>query len=409
MSGFEFAPKKSGLSEGQVNASHGTGQVRYVESRVVWGRTVLNGAKRVERSLVNQGTGMKKADKTVSTPDPSVRTLTTDDRVHSISVVVPIYNEIGNIDRLHSELTAALVPLGKPYEIILVDDGSKDGSTAALEVVAATDAHVKLVIFRRNYGQTAAMKAGIDSASMDVVITMDGDLQNDPVDIGPMIAKIEEGYDLVHGWRINRQDALFSRKLPSRIANSIISRATRFPIHDLGCTLKAIRREILTEVELYGDMHRFIPILLFQRGARCVEIPTHHRARMSGSTKYGIGRTMVVLLDLLTVKYLLDYAAHPMRVFGGLGLMSFGLAFLSIFILVGMKIFGGVDMTGNPFLMLSVVAGLAGLQLLSLGLIGEILARIYYATSEKTHYAVRRWVNFDTEPEVESGKVVGRD
>lgn len=339
--------------------------------------------------------GNTMTETTMPAHSPTDRARMPDDRVHSLSIVVPIYNEIGNIDRLHAELTAALDPLGKPYEIILVDDGSKDGSTAALESIAARDARVKLVIFRRNYGQTAAMKAGIDAASMDVVVTMDGDLQNDPVDIGPMIAKLEEGYDLVHGWRINRQDALISRKLPSRIANRMISRTTRFPIHDLGCTLKAIRREILAEVELYGDMHRFIPILLFQRGARCVEIPTHHRARTAGTTKYGIGRTMVVLLDLLTVKYLLDYAAHPMRVFGGLGLISFGLAFLSAFLLIAMKIFGGVDMTGNPLLMLSVVTGLAGLQLLSLGLIGEILARIYYATGQRTHYAVRRWVNFD--------------
>ncbi|WP_198008104.1 glycosyltransferase family 2 protein [Rhodobacter ferrooxidans] len=317
------------------------------------------------------------------------------DQVGGLSVVVPIYNEIGNIDRLYAELTAALTPIGKPFEIILVDDGSKDGSAAALEAIAATDQRVKLIFFRRNYGQTAAMKAGIDAASMDVVITIDGDLQNDPADIGPMIAKLEQGYDLVHGWRVHRQDAMISRKLPSRIANWIISRTTRFPIHDLGCTLKAIRRNILSEVELYGDMHRFIPILLHQRGARCFEIETHHRQRIAGVTKYGIGRTLVVLLDLLTVKYLLEYSAHPMRLFGGLGLASFGVAVLTLVVLVLMKVIGGVDMTGNPFLMLSVVSWLAGLQLLSLGLIGEILARIYFTTEKKTHYAVRRTVNFE--------------
>lgn len=320
--------------------------------------------------------------------------LTVFDRVQGLSVVVPIFNEIGNIDRLYAELTAALTAIGKPYEIILVDDGSTDGSVRAIEALAAADLRVKLIVFRRNYGQTAAMKAGIDNALMDVVVTIDGDLQNDPADMGPMIAKLEDGYDLVHGWRVHRQDAALSRKLPSRIANWIISRTTRFPIHDLGCTLKAMRRNILAEVDLYGDMHRFIPILLYQRGARCFEIETHHRPRTAGVTKYGIGRTVVVLLDLLTVKYLLDYAAHPMRVFGGLGLLSFALAFLSFLLLVGMKIFGGVDLTGNPFLMLSVVAGLAGIQLLSLGLIGEILARMYYSVGRKTHYAVRRLVNF---------------
>lgn len=327
--------------------------------------------------------------------DASAKMIDLRDQVRDVSVVVPIYNELGNIDRLYSELTSAMKGLGKPYEIILVDDGSKDGSVSSLEAIAATDSRVKLIVFRRNYGQTAAMKAGIDNASMDVVVTIDGDLQNDPADIGQMIAKLEEGYDLVHGWRVHRQDAMISRKLPSRIANRIISRVTRFPIHDLGCTLKAIRRNILSEVELYGDMHRFIPILLYQRGARCFEIETRHRPRVAGVTKYGIGRTLVVLLDLLTVKYLLDYSAHPMRIFGGVGLVSFGFAFLSFLILIGMKIFGGIDMTGNPFLMLSVVAGLAGLQLLSLGLIGEILARIYFATGQKTYYAIRRTVNFD--------------
>jgi glycosyltransferase involved in cell wall biosynthesis len=318
------------------------------------------------------------------------------DQVSGVSVVVPIHNEIGNIEQLHAELTAAMTALGKPYELIFVDDGSTDGSIPCLEAQAAADSRVKLIIFRRNYGQTAAMKAGIDSASMDVVVTIDGDRQNDPTDIGPMIAKLEDGYDLVHGWRAHRQDAMLSRKLPSRIANWIISHATRFPIHDLGCTLKAMRRDILSEVELYGDMHRFIPILLYQRGARCFEIETRHRPRVAGVTNYGIGRTLVVLLDLLTVKYLLDYAAHPMRIFGGLGVLSFGLAFLSFVLLIGMKIFGGVDMTGNPFLMLTVVAGLAGLQLLSLGLIGEILARIYYAVGQRTHHAVRQMVNFES-------------
>ena len=326
--------------------------------------------------------------------DASTKLTDLGDQVRNLSIVVPIYNEVGNLKRLYSELTEALMAFGKPYEIILVDDGSKDGSTRSLETIAATDPRVKLIVFRRNYGQTAAMKAGIDLASMDVVITIDGDLQNDPADIGPMIAKLEEGYDLVHGWRVHRQDAMISRKLPSRIANRIISRVTRFPIHDLGCTLKAIRRNILSEVEFYGDMHRFIPILLYQRGARCFEIETHHRARVAGVTKYGIGRTLVVLLDLLTVKYLLDYSAHPMRIFGGAGLVSFSFAFLFFLLLISMKLFGGVDITGNPFLMLSVVAGLAGLQLLSLGLIGEILARIYFATGHKTYYAILRTVNF---------------
>lgn len=318
-------------------------------------------------------------------------------------MVVPIFNERGNIAQLHEELSAALGAIGKPYEIILVDDGSTDGSSEAMAELATHDPRVRLIEFRRNYGQTAAMKAGIDHATMDTIVTIDGDLQNDPADIGPMIAKLEEGFDLVHGWRRHRQDALISRKLPSVIANRLISWSTGFPIHDLGCTLKAMRRELVSEIELYGDMHRFIPILLFQRGARCHEMEMHHRPRLSGETKYGIGRTLVVILDLLTVRYLLNNSAHPMRIFGGLGLASLLLALLSALATVVMKIASGIDMTGNPLLLLSVMSGLAGLQLLSLGILGEVLARVYYAQGRRTPYAVRRWVNFENDAFRNSG------
>ncbi|KFE34956.1 glycosyltransferase family 2 protein [Thioclava atlantica] len=321
--------------------------------------------------------------------------------VEGLSVVIPVFNEIGNLPRLHEELTAALEAIGKPYEIILVDDGSTDGSREAASEMAGADPHLRCVQFRRNYGQTAALKAGIDHASMDVVVTLDGDLQNDPADIAAMVAKLEEGYDLVHGWRRHRKDAFVSRKLPSLIANRLISWSTGFPIHDLGCTLKAVRRELVSEIELYGDMHRFIPILLFQRGARCVEVETNHRARIAGETKYGIGRTLVVVLDLLTVKFLLSNAAHPMLVFGGLGLAGFALAGVAGLVTVTMKLFGGVDMTGNPFLLLTVMAGLAGVQMLSLGILGEVLARVYYSQGRRKPYAVRRLVNFQRDPLLE--------
>lgn len=320
--------------------------------------------------------------------------------VASLSVVIPIYNEIGNIAPLHAELAAELAAIGKPYEIIFVDDGSTDGSSKALELLAGADPHTVLIEFRRNYGQTAAMKAGIDHARMAAIVTIDGDRQNDPADIGKMVAVLEQGYDLVHGWRRARQDALIRRRLPSVIANRLISRVTHFPIHDLGCTLKVIRRSILAEVELFGDMHRFIPILLFQRGARCCEVVTHHRPRVSGQTKYGLGRTLVVLLDLLTVKYLLDYAAHPMRMFGGLGLASFALAAAAFAATLAMKAFADVDMTGNPMLLASVVAGLAGIQLLSLGIIGEILARLYFGQSGHISYAVRQRIGYQSADEV---------
>ena len=206
------------------------------------------------------------------------------------------------------------------YEIILVDDGSSDGSLGVMEEMAERDPHVRVVEFRKNFGQTAAMAAGIQAATGDVIVTMDGDLQNDPTDIPKMLDLIDEGYDLVHGWRKDRQDAWLSRKLPSRIANWLISRVTVFPVHDLGCTLKAIRREIAQEIELYGEMHRFIPILARDRGAKCTEMVTKHHPRRFGQSKYGISRTLRVLLDLLTVKYLIQYLPSPMRLFGMGGL-----------------------------------------------------------------------------------------
>ena len=310
-----------------------------------------------------------------------------------LSVVVPIYNELENIRTLHRRLTDVLIEFGRTYEIVFVDDGSTDGSQHELKTLAASDSSVKLVLFRRNYGQTAAMQAGLQHATGDVLVTLDGDLQNDPTDIPMMVRKIDEGFDLVHGWRKNRKDAWLSRKLPSMLANWLISRTTRFPIHDLGCTLKAIRREIAQELELYGEMHRFIPILAHQRGARCVEVVTQHHARQFGKSKYGISRTLRVVLDLLTVKYLLDYYASPMKLFGLLGITSTALGSLAGAGTVLMKMFGGVDMTGNPLLLLTVFSLMAGLQFFSLGLLGEVCARIYYASDNKRNYTVRELVN----------------
>jgi len=226
-----------------------------------------------------------------------------------------------------------------------------------------------------------------------VVVTMDGDLQNDPTDIPMMLEKIDEGYDLVHGWRKNRQDTFINRKLPSKMANWLISKVTGFPIRDLGCTLKAIRREIAQELELYGEMHRFIPILAHQRGARCVEVITQHHPRRFGETKYGISRTVRVVLDLITVKYLLDYFSSPMKLFGRAGIGFWLVAFLSLAATIGMKIFGEFDMTGNPLLLLSGFSAMVGLQFFSMGLLGEVNARIYYTTQPKQNYAVRELVN----------------
>ena len=315
----------------------------------------------------------------------------------SFSVVVPVYNEVENILLMYEQLNDSLPQLGREYEIVFVDDGSRDGSLKLLRDLASRDSRVKVVEFRRNYGQTAAMQAGLKMARGEVIITMDGDLQNDPADIGMMLAKIDEGYDLVHGWRKKRQDAFLNRRLPSMIANWIISKTTGFPIHDLGCTLKAIRREIAQDIELYGEMHRFIPILAHWRGAQCIEVVTNHRPRRFGKTKYGISRTLRVVLDLITVKYMLDYFASPMKLFGMVGLGCAALSVLSTFSVFAMKLFGSYDMTGNPLLLLAVFSMMLSIQFLSLGLLGEVSARIYFGSLGKEHYTVRELINFQSD------------
>ncbi|HEY2415237.1 MAG TPA: glycosyltransferase family 2 protein [Pirellulaceae bacterium] len=311
----------------------------------------------------------------------------------SISVVVPICNELENIPPLYQQLAAVLPSIGRSWEIVFVDDGSTDGSSDRLKELASRDERVKLVRFRRNYGQTAALQAGIQHATGDVIVTLDGDLQNDPLDIPTLVAKLDEGYDLVHGWRKLRQDTLLTRKVPSKIANWLISKVTRFPIHDLGCTLKAMRREIADELELYGEMHRFIPILAHQRGARCAEVVTRHHPRRFGQTKYGLSRTVRVVLDLVTVKYMLDYFASPMKLFGRFGLACFAIAIVSALATTCMKLAHGTDMTGNPLTLLSILGTIAAIQFFSLGLLGEVNARIYYGQGQRQNYAIRELVN----------------
>lgn len=314
---------------------------------------------------------------------------------NNVSVIIPVYNEVDNVDLLYEEITSAMSLQGRQYDMVFVDDGSRDGTVEKLKSIASNDQRVKLVLLRRNFGQTAAMQAGIEFASGDYLVTIDGDLQNDPADIPMMLDHLDEGFDLVHGWRRKRKDHLLSRKLPSRIANWLISRVTGFPIHDLGCTLKAIRAEIAGELELYGEMHRFIPILAHRLGARCVEVETHHRPRQFGETKYGIGRTFRVLFDLLTVKFLLDYFASPMKFFGklGAGVGVFGL--LSLVSVLLMKWNNGIDMTGNPLLLLGALSTILSVQFFSLGLIGEVCARIYFSHHRKSTYHVREAVNFE--------------
>jgi glycosyltransferase involved in cell wall biosynthesis len=313
----------------------------------------------------------------------------------SLSIVVPIFNEVESIRLLYESLDRVLRGLGRDYEIILVDDGSNDGSGRVLSALAEDDTHVKIIEFRGNFGQTAAMSAGIQAATGEIVITLDGDLQNDPSDIPMMLEKIDEGYDLVHGWRRHRQDAFLNRRLPSILANRLISTVTRFPVHDLGCTLKAIRRDVAQEIPLYGEMHRFIPILAHWRGARCVEVDTQHHPRRFGKTKYGMLRTFRVLLDLITVQFLIRYLQSPMRLFGGLGLVSSAVGVMAGTATAAMKLFQQVDMTGNPLLLLSAFSTMIGVQFFVLGMLGELGARIYYGSEKRPPYAIRRTMNLD--------------
>ena len=312
-----------------------------------------------------------------------------------ISVVIPVFNERENLRRLYEAVCPVLDALPHEHELLFVDDGSNDGSYDELNRLAAVDVRVKVVRFRRNFGQTAAMNAGLHLATGDVVVTMDADLQNDPLDIPLMLAKLDEGYDLVHGWRKHRQDALVNRKIPSRLANWLISRVTGFPVHDLGCTLKAMRRDVAQDLQLYGEMHRFIPILAHWRGARCAEVVTRHHPRRFGTSKYGISRTTRVLLDLITVKYMTQYLTSPMKLFGKIGLISVALGLVAGVATIAMKLAGGIDMTGNPLLLLSVFAGFVGMQFLVLGMLGELGVRTYYESQNKQPYTIRELINFD--------------
>lgn len=310
-----------------------------------------------------------------------------------LSIVVPIYNEEENIRDLHREVTAALAGSGIDYELILVDDGSADRSFTLLREAAAGDRRVKVIRFRRNFGQTAAMAAGFDAASGRVVIPMDGDLQNDPADIPKLLARVDEGFDVVSGWRRDRKDAFLNRTLPSILANRFISGMTGIRLHDYGCTLKAYRREVLEGINLYGEMHRFVPALVSQVGARVTEIAVGHRPRLHGKSKYGISRTMRVILDLMTVKFLLSYSTRPIQLFGRLGVYTLLASFLSGGATIYMKLFEGMSMNRNPLLLLTALLLFMGVQLIVLGLLGELNARTYYEAQGKPIYVVRETIN----------------
>jgi glycosyltransferase involved in cell wall biosynthesis len=312
-----------------------------------------------------------------------------------ISVVIPAYNERENVEPLYRRLKEVLERVGEDYEVIFVDDGSTDGTFEILKSIAGEDRRVKVIRFRRNYGQTAAMYAGFEHARGDVIITMDADLQNDPEDIPRLLEKIREGYDIVSGWRKDRKDPLLSRRIPSRIANWIISKVTGVRLHDYGCTLKAYRSEIAKRYRLYGDMHRFLPALAKRFGARITEIPVRHHPRLHGRSKYGIDRTLRVILDIFLVKFLNEYITRPLYVFGGVGFLMFTAGFLIELYLTFLKVFRGEDIGGRPLLILGVLLILAGIQLLSTGIIAELIVRTYYESRGEKPYIIEEKINME--------------
>jgi len=311
-----------------------------------------------------------------------------------LSVVVPLKDGRDNVRPLYVRLRGALHDCGK-WELVLVDDGSADGTFTELAAIASTDARVKVVRLRRNFGQSAATQAGLDAAAGDVIVTMDGDLQNDPADIPRMLQKLDEGFDAVLGQRVNRQDKLLLRKVPSVCANWLIRKVLGVPFKDFGCTLRAMRRDVTRDLVLYGEMHRFITALVIQQGARVAQMPVRHHARAAGKSKYNLTRTVRVMLDLLTVKFQGSFQTRPMHLFGGVGLVCMLLGLLSGAASVVMKYTIGLGMTANPLFLLGAVAGLIGVQFVSLGLMGEVLTRVYFESRGKRPYAVRERRNLD--------------
>ena len=309
------------------------------------------------------------------------------------SFIIPVYNEEDSLPLLHEALTAVVKGLDGTYEIVYVDDGSKDASFAKLQLIASNDPTVKVIQFRRNFGQTAAISAGIAYSVGEVLVFLDADLQNDPKDIPRLIEKLNEGYDVVSGWRHKRKDPFLTRRLPSQVANSIISFITGVKLHDYGCSLKAYRREVIRHVNLYGEMHRFIPVYASWVGAAITELPVDHHPRRMGKSKYGLSRIFKVVLDLLTAKFLNNYATKPIYVFGGAALFLFILATLSISVAVLQKVTIGVSLIQTPLLLLSAMFFMMGFQSILMGLLAEVAIRTYHESQRKPTYTIKRTVN----------------
>ena len=316
-----------------------------------------------------------------------------------LSLVIPVYNEIESLPRLVEEIHAALDPTDYQYEVLLIDDGSSDGSTELLQALVSADSNLIAISFRRNYGQTAAFAAGFDHARGRYVCTLDADLQNPPADIPKLITKLEEGYDVVNGWRENRQDGFLLRKLPSKIANNLIARSTGVRLRDRGCSLRAFRREVVKEIKLYGEMHRFIPEMVNNAGFSMAEVAVSHRSREAGTSKYGISRTFRVIVDLITVLFLRNYADRPMHLFGGASLVSGGLGLFFGLWLSIQKIAAGIQngwtdfhayqIGSRPLLLLAVMLVIVAVQFLAMGLLAELLVRTYYESQHKPVYQVK--------------------
>jgi glycosyltransferase involved in cell wall biosynthesis len=319
-----------------------------------------------------------------------------------LSLFLPVLNEEDNLRPMHAKISEALKQLGKTAEVIFVDDGSTDKSLEILRDIAAQDEKVRVISLRRNYGQTAAMSAGIDAAKGNILIPMDADLQNDPADISRLLDKLNEGYDVVSGWRKNRKDKLIMRKIPSWIANSVISKIGGVPLHDYGCSLKAYRRDVIQDVKLYGEMHRFIPIYASWAGARVAEIPVEHHARTMGKSKYGISRTIKVIFDLMTIKFMASYQTKPIYVFGSFGMLAFFASIFSGLYAIFLKLAGHLglprfqaDFVQTPLPILCVVMFAISIQFILMGLLAEMQVRTYHESQDKPIYAVREKIGFD--------------
>jgi glycosyltransferase involved in cell wall biosynthesis len=314
-----------------------------------------------------------------------------------LSIVIPVFNEVMNVAALYEELSTVLNAMPRNSEIIFVDDGSSDGTFETLSEIQSEDPRVRIVRLRRNFGQSAAFSAGFDHAHGAVIVTMDGDLQNDPRDIPELLKKVDEGFDIVSGWRVRRQDLFLTRRLPSMAANALISKVTGVPLHDYGCSLKAYRREVVKSIRLYGELHRFIPALASWMGVKVAEIPVNHFPRKFGRSKYGLGRTIKVFLDLITVKFLLDYATRPLQIFGLAGIFSFiaGTA-LAVYLTI-QRLFFGVGLSNRPILLLAILLIMLGVQLIVMGLLGELIVRTYHESQNKPIYMVRSVLGADTE------------